>query len=205
MNSSFYPLVMGIVNVNNESFYESSRVTRCSDFLQRIDSMINSGAKIIDIGGCSTRPGSIPVSLEQEWEYIEEPLLMLKGRDLKGVLISIDTFRSDIVKRAHKVIGNFIVNDISAGEDDNLMLQTIGELGLTYIAMHKRGTPSTMVNLCDYPNGVTNEIIDYFTLFHKKAMRFGIKNYIIDPGLGFAKTIEQIGRASCRERVASPV
>ena len=163
--------------------------------------MVEDGADIIDIGACSTRPGSTPVSLEQEWEYLKEPLELIAGkylhsgehRELSGrkVQISIDTFRSEIVRRAYGLLGDFIVNDISAGEDDPLMLSTVGELGLPYIAMHKRGTPSTMQQMTDYPQGVVNAVVEYFREFEQRAAKYGIKEFVMDPGFGFAKNLEQ--------------
>ncbi len=104
------------------------------------------------------------------------------------IRISIDTFRSEIVRRAHAIIGPFIVNDISAGEDDPEMLPTVAELGLPYIAMHKRGGPQTMDALCDYPDGVMEELLRYFEAFQLKAEALGISDWVLDPGLGFAKT-----------------
>lgn len=186
-----YPQIMGIININEESFYQDSRCTGADAFYERFTNMINNGANIIDLGACSTRPGSIPVSMEQEWEYLKEPLLKLKKMGRGNCDISIDTFRAEIVRRAYDVIGSFIVNDISAGEDDEQMLKLVGDMGLKYVAMHKRGLPSTMGQMCDYADGVTNEVIKYFKEFDIKAKAFGIKDYIIDPGLGFAKTIEQ--------------
>ncbi len=194
---------MGILNINNESFYKESRATALEEIDARIVQMLEEGADIIDIGACSTRPGSTPVSQEQEWEYLQKPLELisekymnsnsseennLSGRKLK---ISIDTFRSEIVRRAYDIIGEFIVNDISAGEDDAKMLQSVGELHLPYIAMHKRGTPATMQQMCKYPNGVVNEVIEYFKHFEERAAKHGISEYVLDPGFGFAKTIEQ--------------
>ena len=185
------PQVMGIINVNNESFYSGSRYTAAREVVCRIEEMASLGASIVDLGACSTRPGSTPVSLEQEWEYLKGVLELVAGENLSGVKISIDTFRSDIVRRAHDIVGEFIVNDISAGEDDPCMLSTVGELGLPYIAMHKRGTPSTMQQMCDYPNGVVEEVTDYFKDFEARAAACGIKEYIMDPGFGFAKNMEQ--------------
>jgi dihydropteroate synthase len=194
MKKSF-PKVMGIINVNNESFYSNSRCLSIESLDSKLQQMLNEGAEIIDIGACSTRPGSTSVTLEQEWEYLEKPLQHIKS-NYSNLLpdkftISIDTFRSEIVKRSYNILGNFIVNDISAGEDDSQMLQCVGELKLPYIAMHKRGTPSTMQQLCNYPNGVVNEVINYFKLFEEKCYKYGIKDYILDPGFGFAKTVEQ--------------
>ena len=194
-------MVMGILNINNESFYSRSRHTALEDVDATLCKMVEDGADIIDIGACSTRPGSTPVSLEQEWEYLKEPLELIAGkflhsgehRELSGrkVQISIDTFRSEIVRRAYGLLGDFIVNDISAGEDDPLMLSTVGELGLPYIAMHKRGTPSTMQQMTDYPQGIVNAVVEYFREFEQRAAKYGIKEYVMDPGFGFAKNLEQ--------------
>lgn len=205
---------MGILNINNESFFKGSRHTSLEDVDAAFGNMVAQGADIIDIGACSTRPGSTPVSLEQEWEYLQGPLEMIRekyvgGNGLSGrrPQISIDTFRSEIVRRAYDILGEFIVNDISAGEDDPLMLSTVGELGLPYIAMHKRGTPGTMQQMCHYPNGVVNEVAEYFMEFEERAARHGIKEYIMDPGFGFAKNLEQNyelfkGMPQLTERVA---
>ena len=185
------PQVMGIVNINNESFYSGSRFTGVSQVEEQLQQMIGAGAELIDLGACSTRPGSTPVSEEQEWEYLKEPLKMIGRKYTGAIKFSIDTFRSCIVKRAYDVMGDFIVNDISAGEDDADMLPTVGKLGLPYVAMHKRGTPDTMQQMCDYPNGVVNEVIQYFKDFEARAADCGIKDYIMDPGFGFAKNLEQ--------------
>lgn len=190
------PQVMGILNINNESFFAGSRHTAIEEVGTAFERMVSQGADIIDIGACSTRPGSTPVSLEQEWSYLQEPLRFIAGKyskELSGrkIQISIDTFRSEIVRRAYDVLGEFIVNDISAGEDDPQMLATVGELGLPYIAMHKKGTPENMQQLCQYPGGVVNEVADYFKAFEQKAAHHGIKEYMIDPGFGFAKNLEQ--------------
>ena len=200
-SSGTVPMVMGILNINNESFYSRSRHTALEDVDAALCKMVEDGADIIDIGACSTRPGSTPVSLEQEWEYLKEPLELIAGKHLhsgehlelsgRKVQISIDTFRSEIVRRAYGLLGDFIVNDISAGEDDPLMLSTVGELGLPYIAMHKKGTPSTMQQMCSYPNGVVNEVAQYFIEFEERAAKYGINEYIMDPGFGFAKNLEQ--------------
>lgn len=186
--------VMGIINVNNESFYAASRCNGEEDFSERIERMIANGASIIDIGACSTKPGSTPVTQEQEWNNLKVPLKYIANiakKKYPDTKFSIDTFRSEIVRRSYDLIGDFIVNDISAGEDDKEMLQTVSNLKLGYIAMHKRGVPNTMQSLCDYPNGVVNEVIDYFKKFNDIAVDYGISEYIIDPGFGFAKTVEQ--------------
>ncbi|MBQ8645977.1 MAG: dihydropteroate synthase [Bacteroidales bacterium] len=192
------PQVMGIINANNESFFSSSRFTAAEEIGREISNMISLGASIIDIGACSTRPGSTPVTQEQEWDYLRVALDVVEKRFLgavspcgEPVKFSIDTFRSEIVRRSYDIIGKFIVNDISAGEDDPRMLPTVGELDLPYIAMHKRGTPATMQQMCDYPNGVVEEVISYFKEFEQRASQYGITEYIMDPGFGFAKDLEQ--------------
>ncbi len=192
------PVVMGIINVNEESFYSASRCSSLQSFSRQLEQMLSSGAGIIDIGACSTRPGSTPITLDQEWKLLKEPLEHIAKSGLCAAVpgvcpprISIDTFRSEIVHRAYDTIGDFIVNDISAGEDDPQMLPVVGRLGLEYIAMHKRGTPSTMQQLCDYPRGVVQEVAEYFLKFEKRAAECGIGNYIVDPGFGFAKSVEQ--------------
>lgn len=188
------PLVMGIMNINDNSFYSGSRYTAEEEIVGRFTSMVQQGAGIIDIGACSTRPGSVPISVEQEWELLRRPLECIASLPEfadGGVKVSIDTFRSSIVEKAHKILGNFIVNDISAGEDDPFMLPVVGELGLPYIAMHKRGTPATMQQMTVYPQGVVCAVIEYFKEFEERAARVGIKEYIMDPGFGFAKSLEQ--------------
>ena len=168
---------MGILNLTPDSFYAPSRGNL---------RILRSGADIIDIGAVSTRPGADPVSLEEEWRRLEPVLGTLPS----GLCFSVDTTRAEIVRRTFELAGPFIVNDISAGEDDPAMLETVGKLGLEYIAMHKRGDPRTMDGLARYDN-VVAELRRYFTDFAAKAAHFGIKSWILDPGLGFAKTPEQ--------------
>ena len=189
---------MGIINVNRESFFSGSRFTAADEIQKQMEEMICQGASILDLGACSTRPGSTPVTAEQEWEYLKVAL-EVAGKKFQGtktvygedVRFSIDTFRSTIVRRGHDMIGNFTVNDISAGEDDLQMLPTVGELGLPYIAMHKKGTPETMQQMCHYPNGVVEEVTEYFREFEERAAQYGVAEFIIDPGFGFAKNLEQ--------------
>lgn len=184
---------MGIININDDSFFSGSRVHTSGEVLDRIRQMVSEGADILDFGACSTRPGSTPITLEQEWEGISIALSALKKIDSpqgSAPTISVDTFRSEIVRRTYDQIGHFIVNDISAGEDDPQMLLTVGELGLDYVAMHKRGTPATMQQHCDYAD-LVGEITDYFREFDLRAAQAGIGKWILDPGFGFSKTIDQ--------------
>jgi dihydropteroate synthase len=183
------PMVMGIINLNADSFYEGSRCITDSEFCTRYEKLLEEGADIIDLGACSTRPGSVPVSEEEEWERLK-PALKRVLRDYPASEISIDTFRSSIVMRAFDFVGDFIINDISAGEDDAQMLKIAAQLELPYIAMHKRGTPENMQTLCQYDD-VTKTVREYFEDFISRATEKGIKDIIIDPGFGFAKNIEQ--------------
>ena len=189
--------LMAAINLTPDSFYEPSRVDS-SKALSRISEFVMSGVSIIDLGAVSTRPGAKPVSVKKEWHRLC-PVLSALARDIRlskyGVdrdfRISVDTTSAEIVRRTYDTIGPFIVNDISAGEDDSEMLQVVAGLGLTYIAMHKRGTPVNMDLMTDYPGGVMRELLDYFRVFARHAGSLGIKDWIIDPGLGFAKTDAQ--------------
>ena len=179
--------IMAIVNLTPDSFWAPSRVS-ADKALSRIAELCEKGADIIDIGAVSTRPGASDVDVETEWMRLE-PVLKFLGKN--HVPISIDTTSSEIVSRAYSLIGPFIVNDISAGEDDPSMLSLVGRLKLSYIAMHKRGNPRTMDSRCDYENGVVESLLSYFDSFALKAAEYGIEDWILDPGLGFAKTNEQ--------------
>ena len=180
---------MGIVNVNDDSYFADSRCPSADAALARVGEMIAEGADIVDIGACSTRPGAELISADEEWIRLE-PVLKAVRETFPEVRLSIDTFRSSVVRKAHALIGDFIVNDISAGEDDPLMLGTVGELGLEYVAMHKRGTPESMQELTDY-GSVTEDVAAYFKNFSRKAAECGIRRWILDPGFGFAKTMDQ--------------
>ena len=155
--------------------------------MERVDSMVSEGADILDFGACSTRPGSDPVGEEEEWKRLG-PALKLLASELPGIRISVDTFRPGIVSRTFDLVGPFIVNDVSGGHDP--MLKLVGELGLEYVAMHTRGTPKDMQTLTDYDN-VTMAVVDFFKGFAERADLFGIKDWILDPGFGFAKTVDQ--------------
>lgn len=188
--------VMGIVNITDNSYFAESRCLGgdgdpdMERILPRAREMVEEGASILDVGACSTRPGSDPVGEEEEWRRLR-PVLSELRREFPEVTISVDTYWAGVVSRVFDIIGPFIVNDISAGEDDPSMLSTVARLGLPYIAMHKRGSPKTMQSLTDYPEGVVAEVSRYFREFARKAADAGIKEWILDPGYGFAKTIDQ--------------
>lgn len=192
--------IMGIVNLTGDSFYPPSRMLDGQGrldrdrFLGRVRELAAQGAAWLDLGACSTRPGSQPPSEELECARVEEALTLLKAEAPELLpLISIDTYRSAVIRRALDVLGgaSFLVNDVSAGEMDPQMLPLVAAAGLPYVAMHMRGTPETMDGLCDYPDGVVSEVHRYFEAFAEKAARLGIREWILDPGLGFAKTPEQ--------------
>ena len=181
--------ILGIVNLTDDSYYAPSLAASCEAFLERVRRMAAEGADVIDIGACSTRPGSAPVGAEEEWRRLEPALKAIRST-FPQARISVDTYWSAVVERAFGLVGPFLVNDISAGVYDPAMLPLVGRLGLPYVAMHLRGTPETMQTLTDYPKGVTAEVIRYFKAFAKKAAKAGVADWILDPGFGFAKTVE---------------
>ena len=182
--------IMGIVNLTDDSFYAASRCVDVPEVVKTVRNMLDEGATIIDFGACSSRPGSEPVGPEEEWKRLE-PVLREVREMWPDLEISIDTSWASVVSQAYDLIGKFIVNDISAGEDDPQMLPLVGRLGLRFIAMHKRGDSRTMQAMTDYDD-VVEEVISYFKEFAAKAERNGVKDWILDPGFGFAKTVSQI-------------
>lgn len=161
--------VMGILNLTPDSFFAPSRYNL---------PILESGADIVDIGAVSTRLGAAPVHQEEEWKRLR-PVLELIRDEFPGRRISIDTFNSETVRRAYDIIGPFIVNDVTAGDSDPRMLLTAGELGLTYIPMHHG------------PAGNCSDILSFYDGFGIKAEKYGITDWIVDPGFGFGKTLEQ--------------
>lgn len=198
--SSFAPdrdiTLMGIVNLTDDSYFAGSRCldpsgkTDMHKALDRVGKMLEEGAGIVDIGACSTRPGSQAVGAEEEWRRLGPFLREVRRSFGEDVRISVDTYWAQVVERCFDAIGPFTVNDISAGEDDPAMLPAVGRLGLEYVAMHKRGTPATMQSLCEYGD-VVEDVLEYFTKFGERAAGYGIRNWILDPGFGFAKTVGQ--------------
>ena len=184
--------VMAIVNVTPDSFYGASRRCEYEDVRAAVEDAVGAGAMIIDIGGYSSRPGAAEVDVEEEWRRVALGLEAVRGAQ-SGVVVSIDTFRSEIVRRAYEGYGAFIVNDISAGELDDAMVATVAELGLPYVAMHMRGTPQTMQLSTEYDGGVVAGVVSYFECRTRELLEAGIlrENIILDPGFGFAKSVEQ--------------
>jgi len=181
------PLVMGIINVTPDSFFEGSRANQIDEIISKANKMIQEGATFLDIGGYSSRPGSTDISIEEELSRVLEPIREIRTQ-FPSVLISIDTFRSTVADKAVEA-GAHIVNDISGGHLDVEMLKTVGELKVPYIGMHMKGNPQTMTKMASYSD-LMNEVMDYFVRLMEDASTNGINDLIIDPGFGFAKTVD---------------
>lgn len=179
---------MGILNVTPDSFYDGSRYNQGSTFLLQVEKMIHEGADFIDVGGYSSRPGAVNITEEEELTRVV-PVIQAIKKEFPTVILSIDTFRSQIANVAVNE-GAELVNDISAGQLDPKMFETVAALQVPYIAMHMRGTPQTMNQLTQYEN-LVKEVLDYFHQKIHELIAAGVKDVIIDPGFGFAKTVTQ--------------
>lgn len=184
--------VMAIVNVTPDSFYSGSRTIERGAIVERVERAIGDGATIIDIGGYSSRPNAEEVSVEQEWERVRDGLEAIRSVD-GGAVVSIDSFRAEVIRRSVEEFGDIIVNDISAGEQDRDMLDVVAKYDLPYVAMHMRGTPKTMQSLTDYEDGVVCAVMEYFKARVEEIVARGVARdkIVLDPGFGFAKSIEQ--------------
>ena len=187
------PIVMGVLNVTPDSFYEGSRVnidTTNSDkqILQKASQMLQEGATILDIGGYSTRPNAEDISIEEEINRVVNPISSIK-KEFPNATISIDTFRSKVAKAAINA-GADLINDVSGGSLDSQMFETVASLKVPYILMHMRGTPQTMQKMTDYENIIV-EMMTYFQDKISTLKSLGVEEIILDLGFGFAKTIDQ--------------
>ena len=182
------PIIMGILNVTSDSFYDGGFYDNQKKVLDQVEKMINDGACIIDIGGYSSRPGADNISPDIELARVLPIVKLIKERFSK-ILISIDTFRSEVAKQCVEN-GADIINDISGGSLDSKMFETVAKLNVPYIIMHMRGNPSNMMDKTDYEN-IIEEIKNYFSKKIELAKSFGINDIIIDPGFGFSKTTKQ--------------
>jgi dihydropteroate synthase len=181
------PVVMGIINVTPDSFFSGSRINEPAEVLRKAEKMLNEGASILDIGGQSTRPASTRISTEEELKRVIQPIAAIHNY-FPEAIISIDTFYAAVAKEA-VAAGASMVNDISAGKMDETMIATVASLRVPYILMHMKGTPETMQQNPDYED-VTREVLD-FLIFETNALKKkGVFDIIIDPGIGFGKTIE---------------
>lgn len=178
--------IMGILNATPDSFFEGSRIVN-NKVVDLAGRMLDDGADILDVGGQSTRPGALPVSATEEADRVI-PIIENIISAFPLSTVSIDTFYSSVAKQA-VVAGAAMVNDISAGDDDEDMLNFVAEKNIPYVAMHKQGNPQTMQQKPEYEH-VTEQIIGYFRKKQDIFNSIGIKNWIVDPGFGFGKTIE---------------
>lgn len=185
------PAVMGILNVTPDSFFEASRAFNTSDIERRVNTMLDEGADIIDIGACSTRPGSESVPADEECARLARGMEIVRAL-APDIPVSVDTFRADVAEKAVAEMGCDIVNDISGGLQDRRMPETVARLHCPYVLMHMRGTPGTMQQLVDYgEQGVTATVIAELQHAVRRFTLAGVSDIIIDPGFGFAKTLEQ--------------
>ncbi len=180
------PLIMGIINVNHDSFYAGSRVNSEHKILDKATQMIHDGADILDIGGQSTRPRSKRISADEELSHVLPAIELIK-ESFEKIILSIDTYYAQVARSA-VAAGASIVNDISAGNMDEAMIDTVAALGIPYIAMHMKGVPETMQQQTLYDD-VTKEVLDFFIKKIDQCRKAGIKDIIIDPGFGFGKNI----------------
>jgi len=181
------PKVMGIVNVTPDSFFEGSRMKSEEHAVQTVEQMIGEGAVFIDLGAYSTRPGAAEVSEEEEIKRLV-PVVKTLAKRFPEAILSIDTFRAKVAE-ATVFEGAHLINDISAGELDRRMIETVVRLKVPYVFMHMKGSPQTMTKLSQYEN-VTNEVFSYLSAKIDQLRQAGITDLILDPGFGFAKTIE---------------
>jgi len=182
------PWVMGILNVTPDSFYTNSRTPDTNSISDRVKQIIHEGAQIIDVGGYSTRPRAEEVSIREEIRRVISGIEAIKKINSE-ILISVDTFRAEVARVAVEA-GAHIVNDVSGGNLDPMMIETVGRLNVPYICMHMRGNPATMVKLTEYEN-LEKEILFYFAQKLNHCREAGINDVVLDIGFGFAKTLDQ--------------
>lgn len=182
------PVVMGILNITPDSFFEGSRFTTEIAILTQAEKMLSEGAMFLDVGGYSSRPGAEDISPREEQSRVVKAIKIIH-QNFPQALISVDTFRAEVARQA-VLEGASLVNDISAGALDTSMFQTVASLKVPYIAMHMRGTPQTMSSLTQYKN-LVGEVMDYFISTINRLKDSGVTDVIVDPGFGFAKTIDQ--------------
>lgn len=183
------PWVMGIINVTPDSFYSGSRVVDEPTLVERVRQMIAEGADVIDLGACSTRPGSEQVDARGEMERLQWAIAVIR-RVAPDVILSVDTYRAAVARRCVEEWGADIINDISGGTIDGEMFATVAKLHVPYVLMHMRGTPETMSSLTDYDN-VTADVLEWMARRIDELRQLGVADVIADPGFGFAKTLNQ--------------
>ncbi len=186
------PWVMGVMNVTPDSFYAASRVALDEAAVAaRVRTMVEQGADVLDVGACSTRPGSQPPSVEEEMRRLRAVLPVVR-REAPQLPVSVDTYRADVARMAVEELGAHMVNDVGGGILDDAMWRTVASLRVPYVVMHMRGTPSTMQSLTDYGNdGVLATVFKDLMQKVDALHQLGVNDVLADPGFGFAKTLAQ--------------
>ncbi|MBQ0769025.1 MAG: dihydropteroate synthase [Bizionia sp.] len=182
------PKVMGILNVTPDSFFDGGNYNSEAHCITQVEKMLSDGATFIDIGGYSSKPNATTVNEAEELQRII-PAIKLLVEKFPDIILSVDTFRAEVAKQSIEA-GAAIINDISAGFLDSKMLQTVADYNVPYIMMHMKGTPQTMQQETHYDN-LLKDILFYFSERVQTARALGIKDIILDPGFGFAKTTTQ--------------
>ncbi len=182
------PKVMGILNATPDSFFAGSRKQTERELIERVQQILSEGGSIIDVGAYSTRPGAAVVSAEEEWQRLEQALRIVHLEAPEAIL-SVDTFRADIARRCVETFGVSIVNDISGGDADAQMFDTVADLRVPYVLMHCQGTPQTMQQAPTYKK-VTAEVVTDLSRKVRQLCQRGARDIIIDPGFGFGKNLE---------------
>ena len=207
MNVANFPCVMGIINVTPDSFHADSRILEEQSLRVRVRQILDEGGSMLDVGACSTRPGSPSVCEDEELARLRWALpivadeldaWVLHHPSSQRPLVSVDTFRAHVALECVTRLHADIINDISGGTIEPQMLDVVAKTGAPYILMHMRGTPETMQQLTDYPEGVTAEVSRFFRMqlqrleeACQRAGRSTLPQVILDPGYGFAKTVDQ--------------
>lgn len=183
-----HPVVMGILNVTPDSFFDGGKYDNAHSVLRQAEKMLREGADLLDIGGASSRPGAVEVPEQEELQRVT-PMIELILKEFPDALISIDTWRARVASTA-VAAGAAIINDISAGNLDPKMFPTVAQLGVPYILMHMQGSPGTMQKNPHYEDVVT-DVLDFFIQKTTALRVLGVKDIVLDPGFGFGKTVEQ--------------
>lgn len=182
------PHIMGILNITPDSFYSDSRKLTEESIRLQVRKIVDEGGQMIDLGAYSSRPGADEVSVSEEMERLKKGMKVLR-EEAPDIPVSIDTFRADVAKMCVEELGADIINDISGGELDSKMFSTVARLGVPYVLMHMKGTPQNMQQEAHYEN-LMKEIMLYFAEKVQRLRDLGQKDIILDPGYGFAKTID---------------
>ncbi|WP_185863180.1 dihydropteroate synthase [Blattabacterium cuenoti] len=182
------PKIMGIVNLTPDSFYDGGKLCSKYNLLQHIETLLNEGSDFIDVGGCSTRPGSKFITEKEEIKRITEPIRVIM-KNFPNSKISIDTFRSEVARIAVEE-GAVMINDISGGVLDENMFSLLGKLKIPYILNHMKGIPENMQEKPYYHENIITEINNFFSEKIFLLKKYGIRDIILDPGFGFGKTLE---------------